>query len=175
MNNLNLVENQNILTEFVNSNVFADVTDVVEYILSTSSIYGHVEPPFNHNDIKNYYIDNSEEILKIEDIFTDIETYEYKFEEGEISEEDMEYLKELKNIVKNEDLENKLEELRDNDGEFREVVEWWQVSSMLCKKLEEKGEAVIPHMNYWGRCTSGQGIILDGVIEEIAEDLGLLK
>ena len=171
----NLVENQNILSEFVNSNVFVDITDVVEYILSTSSIYGHVEPPFNHSDIENYYIDNSEEILEIEDIFTDIETYEYKFEEGEISEEDIKYLKELKNRVENEDLENKLEELKDKNNSYAEVLEWLQVSPMLCKKLEEKGEVVIPHMNYWGRCTTGQRIMLDGVIEEIAEDLGLLK
>lgn len=173
MNNLNLVENQNILSEFVNSNVFTDVTEIVEYILDTS--FSNINAPFNHGDIENYYIDNSDEILEIEDIFTDIETYEYKFEEGEISKEDMEYLKELKNIVKNEDLENKLEELRDNDGEFREVLEWWQVSPMLCKKLEEKGEVVISHMNYWGRRTTGQRIMLDGVIEEIAEDLELLK
>ena len=115
MNNLNLVENQNILTEFVNSNVFADVTDVVVYILSTS--LNDVNAPFNYEDIENCYIDDL----------------------------------------------------------YVEVMEWWQVSPMLCKKLEEKGEAVISHMNYWGRCTTGQRIMLDEVIEEIAEDLELLK
>ena len=111
----NLVENQNILSQFVNSNVFTDVTEIVEYILDTS--FSNVNAPFNHDDIENYYINDS----------------------------------------------------------YAEVLEWWQVSSMLCKKLEEKGEVVIPHMNYWGRCTTGQRIMLDGVIEEIAEDLGLLK
>lgn len=59
--------------------------------------------------------------------------------------------------------------------EYTEVAEWYQVSSFLCDKLKEKGQVVIPHMNYWGRCATGQAILLDSVISEICEDLEILE
>jgi len=52
----------------------------------------------------------------------------------------------------------------------REAYEHWIVSDWLAGKLEAKGEMVsmdIHGLTVWGRCTSGQAILLDGVICEI--------
>ncbi len=55
----------------------------------------------------------------------------------------------------------------------KQIFEWWCVHSPLAGKLEKKGEYIIKHgLGYWwGRCTSGQQIIQDRVIQEIAEEL----
>lgn len=54
-----------------------------------------------------------------------------------------------------------------------EVLEHWAVSKWLAKKLEGEGEVVVQVSNLWvwGRCTSGQAIIMDGVIQRIARSL----
>lgn len=170
----NLVEKQNVLGNFVKDNVIADVTSVVEYILTTSSVYGHVESPFTYDDVENYYIDNSEKILEIQDILDEIDTLECLLEDNKISEEEKARLEELRKKVECENLENRIEELRDENDSYADVLEWWQVSPMLLEKLKDKGEVVISSFNYWGRCTSGQAILLDEVIEEIAEDIKLI-
>lgn len=60
----------------------------------------------------------------------------------------------------------------------REVYEHWIVSSWLADKLEERGEKVdrdFAGLIVWARTTTGQAILLDGVIREIVQDLGLDK
>ena len=54
-----------------------------------------------------------------------------------------------------------------------EVYEWWAVSSWLADKLRARGEIVIDYgcPTVWGRQTTGQAILLDGVIREIAVEL----
>lgn len=53
------------------------------------------------------------------------------------------------------------------------VLEWWAVDDWLHRKLKEKDECVadLGSLRVWGRTTSGQAIWLDGVIEEIYDDL----
>lgn len=56
----------------------------------------------------------------------------------------------------------------------REVFEHWAVSRWLGEKLAAKGEKVdfdFAGMVVWARTTTGQGIALDSVIEEIVADL----
>jgi hypothetical protein len=56
------------------------------------------------------------------------------------------------------------------DPEQREAYEHWIVSDWLARKLEERGEMVMRDflgLTIWGRCTTGQAILLDGVITEI--------
>ena len=71
------------------------------------------------------------------------------------------------------------EEVKENDIELqnKEIFEWWIVSSYLYNKLKEKGEVVTEWGNnfYWGRCTTGQGILLDGVISSICYDMEILE
>lgn len=58
-----------------------------------------------------------------------------------------------------------------------EIFEWWIVTGWLYEKLKEKGQPVLEWGNndYWGRCTSGQSILLDHVISEIAEEMEILE
>lgn len=49
------------------------------------------------------------------------------------------------------------------------ILEWWLVSDYLRRALKERGEAILTNEygNWWGRCTSGQAIMIDDVIETI--------
>jgi len=52
-----------------------------------------------------------------------------------------------------------------------EVYEHWIVSSWLAARLREAGETVVDDvagLTIWGRCTTGQAISMDGVIQRIA-------
>lgn len=61
----------------------------------------------------------------------------------------------------------------DDSDYFEEALEFWIVSDYLAKKLSEKGELVTEIFDFhiWGRTTSGQAIVLDSVMQEIAESL----
>jgi len=52
-----------------------------------------------------------------------------------------------------------------------EALEHWAVSSWLADELAERGEMVTEFMDFyiWGRTCSGQAIMLDGVIQDIAK------
>jgi hypothetical protein len=50
-----------------------------------------------------------------------------------------------------------------------EVMEWWALSGWLASKLEDRGEIVFD--GYWGRQSTGQAILLDGVICDIYDAL----
>jgi hypothetical protein len=56
------------------------------------------------------------------------------------------------------------------DYEYTEALEFWVVSSWLAEKLVEKGESIaeVCGLTVWGRCTSGQAISIDSVIEAIS-------
>lgn len=59
------------------------------------------------------------------------------------------------------------------EPETCEVLEHWIVSNWLAERLSEKGESVGEWcgLTIWGRCTSGQAICADGIIERIHADL----
>ena len=57
---------------------------------------------------------------------------------------------------------------------YEEAYEHWIVSDWLARKLEEAGEMVTDDflgLTLWGRCTTGQAILLDSVICSIYNDL----
>lgn len=61
----------------------------------------------------------------------------------------------------------------DGDGYIiHEPLGYWAVSRWLANKLSECGECIFEaHGLYiWGRCTSGQAIALDCVIQELANN-----
>lgn len=61
------------------------------------------------------------------------------------------------------------------DTEPQEIMEWWLITEWMYEKLRDKGEPVLNYANFnywWGRCCTGQSILLDGVIDRICEDLG---
>ena len=68
--------NQKIKHRLVSEEVYGNVTDVVEFIISASN-YEHMigtEAPFNHDDIVNMYIDHQDEI-------DELDKYKEEFEE----------------------------------------------------------------------------------------------
>lgn len=63
-----------------------------------------------------------------------------------------------------------LAEALDIEPHEREAYEHWIVSDYLARQLRDRGEMVTTDLyglTVWGRCTTGQSISMDGVIEEI--------
>lgn len=60
---------------------------------------------------------------------------------------------------------------------YSEPYEFWIVSEWFGEKLKEQGGIVEDFMGFtiWGRETTGQAILLDGIISRIAEDMEILE
>ena len=60
-----------------------------------------------------------------------------------------------------------------NFDENSEIMEWWLVTPYMAELLKEKGEVILSDYGcyWWGRTTSGQALYMDGVIQEIAEQM----
>lgn len=56
------------------------------------------------------------------------------------------------------------------DYESGEIFEWWTVSRMLERDLREAGQPILDndYGTWWGRCTTGQQVYLDEVMQDIA-------
>ena len=99
------------------------------------------------------------------------------FEDFHIMEdsENVERKNNLQKIIDrlNEDRAN----LEDLEEEQQEVYEWWIISEWFYRKLKNHGECVLAWGNnyYWGRCCTGQAILLDNVISKIAEEMEILE
>lgn len=158
--NYNSTANQTIKAQFVQREVYTNVGSMVEYILSKSHEEMDENIPFTWDDVENYYPDNEDEIEEIQERIDNLE------ELDEITE-DVE--------IEIEQLQEKIEELEEEQESPTEIYEWHVVSNWLCEKLAEKGECVISHENLWGRCCTGQAILLDSVISEICHDLKILE
>ena len=65
------------------------------------------------------------------------------------------------------------EPFNDPESEYQEVYEWWAVTDYLGEKLADKGQPIYRGQDciIWGRCCTGQAILLDGVIREIVSEL----
>jgi hypothetical protein len=76
-------------------------------------------------------------------------------------------------------LQEYLEENHHYEPQAAEILEWWKVSSWLADKLLDQGECIIEFgggfPSIWGRCTSGQAILLDWVISKIAMEAEILE
>ncbi len=57
-----------------------------------------------------------------------------------------------------------------DQADAAEVYEWWRVTSWLLGELRDIGEVVLDsdYGEWWGRCTTGQGLIMDGVLQKVA-------
>lgn len=69
--------------------------------------------------------------------------------------------------------ENEYSEL---DDEPQEVYEWWIVTPWFGGKLKSHKEVVLERWGgwIWGRCCTGQAILLDGVISDICYEMEIL-
>lgn len=63
-----------------------------------------------------------------------------------------------------------------DEPHLHEALEHWIVSDWIADKLKEHGEIVgeLFGLTIWGRCCSGQAILLDSVWCEIAEEMEIL-
>lgn len=157
--------NQKIKGKFIQNEVLACATNLVDYILQQDD---YQNAPFTYDDIENLYIDNSEEIKELE------EEREELTEQIEELEENEEQIQIINNRL--EEIEEQIEELEQEQEEQQEVYEWWIVTDYLANKLKEHKEPILSNgwNYYWGRCTSGQAILLDNVISDICEELEIL-
>ena len=82
----------------------------------------------------------------------------------EILYEQSDVLNEL--IRVNDSLWDKIE----NSNELDEVFEWWLVTPFMADMLKNNGEVILAAYDcyWWGRQTSGQGLYMDWVIQEIS-------
>jgi hypothetical protein len=187
--NTNSIKNQGIKGNFVSREVYCNVNDIVEYILSKDD----KEAPFTWDDVENLYAlpeycgkyinfssiteDQREEYIKEaeeekekkEEILNDLHDKE------ELTEKEDQEVTRLEAEI--EEIEEEIEEVRELETEPQEVFEWWIVSPNLYYKLQKRGEPVIKSYGqcYWGRTTTGQAILLDSVISEICQEMGILE
>lgn len=169
ISNGNSTVNQRIKGEFVAKHVYCNVTGMVEYILRQDD---YKNAPFTLEDIENYwhYPEYYGKYVNFdggtqEDLDSEIERLEELM--ANMMETDQEQF--MNNVQYEIDALNGLEQ------EPAEIYEWWLVSSFLCEKLEDLGLPVISGENIWGRCTTGQAILLDYAITQICSDMGILE
>ena len=114
---------------------------------------------WEYDIIENVYVDPS--------MWTALTCKEYLDDEG-VDYEDINFDALDPDATEDELRERVREHSQENP---REVYEWWRVSSWLCARLRDIGECVIDNDYgcWWGRCTTGQAYIMDGVLQRVAE------
>jgi len=195
------IEFQNICGNFVKQEVLACVSCEMEYILNKS--WEDSNAPYSWEDVENFYIYRVETIDKkdflpltyeklerfrgYEEEFTQeqLRIYQEKIEDLKILFEDEldrlaplqdEEREELEKAV--EKIEEHLNYLENLEAEPQEIYEWWLVSTWLAKKLKEKGHPVIINRygaSLWGRCCTGQAILIDNVIRRLVMEYRHIK
>jgi hypothetical protein len=65
---------------------------------------------------------------------------------------------------------DRLREIVRDNSETAEIFEWWRVNGWFAKELAAVGECVLSNNygDWWGRCTTGQQYIMDGVLQKVA-------
>lgn len=172
-------QKQRINQQLVSKEVERCVSSLVTYIFEKSIEDG--DAPFSEDDIENKYLLNHDRLRdEIEEQFADYETRTddvKKFIDKQ--KEDIElFLKEAgKETIEqldNDELEELVKEIMIDLGDFeeeQEIYEWYYVSDFLLSRLSDRGEPVIETEGLWGRTTTGQGIVIDGVTYQIAKEL----
>jgi len=156
--------------DFINKEVYINLTNEVDKLFECGYYdYSEAKNPkmiVEYNDLRDEIIDffgdleSEEEIQKYLDeanISIDLKTIDENTTINKVLSEYLDYEsdEEIINIADN--LEIEYTEL--------EPYEWYVVSDYMVKKLEDMGEIVID--NFWGRCTTGQAIYLDKVLQKI--------
>jgi hypothetical protein len=154
------IDIQHTTREFVRREVYANVGEMVEYILEADD----PRAPFHWEDITNMYPDpDNWEVEELEAWIVDNHSQadldnmlEMNLDAGDPEEgvEPDNYMYDLRYFI------------RDN-AEAAEVYEWWLVSNWLAEKLSERGEVII-EPNIWGRQAAGQAVYMDGIMQDIA-------
>ncbi len=61
----------------------------------------------------------------------------------------------------------------EDSRETQEIFEWWRVSEFLADQLSSLGQPILRNCygTWWGRCATGQAIILDGTIQQVIQSI----
>lgn len=147
--------NQRIKSKFVNREVLACISDMADHLFGWDG-----ESYASYDELENFYKPVCPECGS-----------SYGFEKGENDEGETVWT-----------CENCCHKLSDDehdclDAEPQEVYEWWIVSTWFGEKLRDAGEVVLERsLGYiWGRCCTGQAILLDYVISKICDEMGILE
>ncbi len=140
-----------VAEKIVRDDIYCNVDSFVRYILQKSSEDDNA--PISYDDLENetpdFYGMTKKELKSI-----------LRDECGWASED-----------LKGMDHDDLVSACQDN-YETGEVYEYWAVSDWLYGKLKDRGQIVIDaYPQIWGRQTTGQAIVLDGVIRSIAKDI----
>ncbi|MCH5598014.1 hypothetical protein [Niabella ginsengisoli] len=170
MEQFNSTENQEIKRNFVYREVHANVTLMVEDILSRC--YNQKDPLFDYDDIINFYYYEDLNQEQYTDDSRTIQLNNWRDELDRIPDDTGEEAAEFQ-----QDLESKIESLESSESIPSEIYEWWIVSDFLADQLEAAGECLLTcgYTQIWGRKSTGQAIYLDPVISEICYILKLLS
>ncbi len=178
-------QNQTIKGKFVGQHVYCNVNTLAEYVLSKS--HEDSDAPFSWDDVENssaypewsvtllgedLYFEGGDEAARnefLEEYDRLIEESDELLQKEEISEATHEH-----NLELIEEARKDFEALETHPAE---IFEWWAVSSYLYDKLKEEGQCVVDAGScyLWGRCTTGQAILLDGVITRICAEMQILE
>lgn len=171
MMTMDAFEFQKLCHEFVEREVYCNVSGLVEYILRKGNNVD--DTPFSIDDIQNpmecaefkfndtwFRLSNEVEINQWREL--QMEIIDRQFEKGEISQE-------THDSTVNE-IDKFCEYADEITSEYQEVSEYWIVSPWLIQKLCERHEVVIMSEQIWGRCTTGQSIMIDDVIQDIVKE-----
>lgn len=149
---------------FIISCVNACLSYEVDYMLKKS--YEDKDSPLSYEDIDLFDIYKAREhiLYEYDSKEEEFKTYSNNpdtFNKKVINKGDFEV---FLNSLNNEELKTLFQELNldENDAQ-REFYEWWIISDPLKYRLEQQGEIFIKGAccEFWGRCTTGQGIGLD--------------
>lgn len=183
----NSTVNQKIKEKFVGIHILANVSTMAEYILSQDSM----EAPFTREHICNNYTypefygtfaqfeggtEHQRQIVidRLYELKDEKQELIDGLEENNNGSDDL--VNQLIEAVSDDisRIEDELNKLADLESEYPEIYEYWIVSNYLLGKLKEHGECVIESENIWGRCSTGQAILLDAVISRICEEMEIL-
>lgn len=163
----NSTTNQDIKGKFVEREVYCNVSYMMDDLLKINGfneeLYDEIENLYIYNVDGEEYT-NEEREAKIQELEAERQTY-FDEEGEEIDEIEIGELGEL------------IEKFENADSEPREIYEWWAVSRWFYEKLKAKEQPVLEYgcTYLWGRCCTGQAILLDHVISEICSDMGILE
>lgn len=161
----NSIKNQAIKGYFVENNVKACISDLVEYLI------GHDGDKYaDWSEWENLCVTRCPECGEV------VEDW------GKVDEKDVEHIESDKIARELIDYGVKCPYCgaiheEEPEPELQEIYEYWIVTEGLGEQLRERGEPVLERRGgwIWGRTCTGQAILLDNVISSICYDMEILE
>jgi len=177
--------NQRIVGDLVHREVVCCISSTVSALLKVASEC-HSED-FDYDELLNLCerrADNSERIDEIVERLEEIDDEvsdlrdEIDGDEGVTKRRVAQIEKEVVALeFEQSKLEDEKQELEDDQENPSEVYEHWAVSNFFARRLAEHGEVTGDLLDFkvWGRCCTGQAILLDYVVCAIAAEMQILE